>query len=254
MPDPDLPDLTGAVVLVTGGSGGVGGGVACRFAAAGAAVGVAYRSGADRAAAVVAEIEDAGGRAVGLAADVTDRVACDRLVADCRARLGGLDAVVAAAGIQPVADLPGMAVADWRTVLDADATGAFAVLQAAAPALPDGGSVTLVASIEGRRPARGHAHYAAAKAAVIVLARAAAVEYGPRIRVNTVSPGLVSRPGIAADWPDGVARWRAAAPLGELVTADAVGDACVFLASPMARFVTGHDLVVDAGVGALPGW
>jgi len=241
-------------VLVTGASGGVGGGIARRFAAAGAAVAVGYGRGADRAAALVAEIEAGGGRAVALAADVTDPAACTELVAGCRDRLGGLDAVVAAAGIQPVADLAGMGVADWRAVLDADATGPFATLQAAAPVLPEGGSITLVASIEGSRPARGHAHYSAAKAATVMLARAAAVEYGPRIRVNSVSPGLVARPGIAEGWPDGVARWCATAPLAELVTPEAIGDACLFLASPMARCITGHDLVVDAGMAAVPGW
>ncbi|MGI5128696.1 SDR family NAD(P)-dependent oxidoreductase [Pseudonocardia sp. CA-107938] len=246
-------DLNHTVVLVTGASGGIGSAIARRFAAAGAAVGVGYSTGAERARTVVAEIVTNGGRAEALAADVTDPDACDRLVAQCRERLGGLDAVVAAAGVQPVADLPGMPVADWRAVLDADATGPFATLQAAAPVLPDGGSITFVASIEGSRPARGHAHYAAAKAATVMLARAAAVEYGPRIRVNSVSPGLVERPGIADDWPDGVARWRSRAPLGELVSPAAVGDACVFLASPMARAVTGHDLVVDAGMGAT-GW
>jgi NAD(P)-dependent dehydrogenase (short-subunit alcohol dehydrogenase family) len=229
-------------------------GIARRFAAAGAAVGVGYGGGVERAAALVAEIDAAGGRAVALGADVTDPAASADLVAGCRDRLGGLDAVVAAAGIQPVADMVGMGVAEWRAVLDADATGPFVTLQAAAPALSDGGSITLVASIEGSRPARGHAHYAAAKAATRMLARAAAVEYGPRIRVNSVSPGLVARPGIAAEWPDGVARWRAGAPLAELVTPDAVGDACVFLASPMARSVTGHDLVVDAGMAAVAGW
>jgi NAD(P)-dependent dehydrogenase (short-subunit alcohol dehydrogenase family) len=254
VPDPALPDLDGAVVLVTGASGGVGGGIARRFAAAGAAVGVGYGAGADRAAALVADIETSGGRAVALAADVTDPAACAELVAACREHLGGLDAVVAAAGIQPVADLAAMGIADWRAVLDADATGPFVTLQAAAPVLSDGGSITLVASIEGTRPARGHAHYAAAKAATVMLARAAAVEYGPRIRVNSVSPGLVGRPGIADEWPDGVARWRSGAPLSELVTPEAVGDACVFLASTMARCITGHDLVVDAGMAAVSGW
>jgi NAD(P)-dependent dehydrogenase (short-subunit alcohol dehydrogenase family) len=242
------------VVLVTGASGGVGGGIARRFAAAGAAVGVGYGVGADRAAALVAEIETGGGRAVALAADVTDPDSCAELVAGCHERLGGLDAVVAAAGIQPVADLAGMTVAEWRAVLDTDATGSFATLQATAPVLSDGGSITLVASIEGTRPARSHAHYAAAKAATVMLARAAAVEYGPRIRVNSVSPGLVARPGIADEWPDGVARWRSGAPLAELVAPEAVGDACVFLASAMAGSVTGHDLVVDAGMAAVAGW
>ena len=142
-------------------------------------------------------------------------------------------------------------------MLDTNAAGAFATLQAAAAVMGDrgGGSITLVASIEGTRPAVGHAHYAASKAAVIMLARAAAVEYGrPGIRVNRVSPGLVDRLGPGRGWPDGVRRWRRAAPLGRLGEPADVGDACVFLASPMARWITGHDLPVDGGMSAVPGW
>jgi NAD(P)-dependent dehydrogenase (short-subunit alcohol dehydrogenase family) len=129
-------------------------------------------------------------------------------------------------------------------------------VHAAAAALRDtGGSITLIASVEGRRPAPGHAHYASAKAGVIMLARAAALEYGPAgIRVNSVSPGLIDRPGLADQWPDGLSRWQRAAPLGRVGTAAEVGDACVFLASPMAAFITGHDLAVDGGMSAVPGW
>jgi NAD(P)-dependent dehydrogenase (short-subunit alcohol dehydrogenase family) len=86
-------------------------------------------------------------------------------------------------------------------------------------------------------------------------ARAAAQELGRHgIRVNTVSPGLIDRPGLAEDWPDGVNRWTAAVPLGRLGTADDVGDACVFLCSDLARFITGTDLVVDGGVLTNPTW
>jgi 3-oxoacyl-[acyl-carrier protein] reductase len=88
-----------------------------------------------------------------------------------------------------------------------------------------------------------------------MLARAAALEYGlTGIRVNSVSPGLVNRPDLAAAWPDGVRRWRANAPLGRLGEPDDIGDACVFLASPMARWITGIDLPVDGGMSAVPGW
>jgi NAD(P)-dependent dehydrogenase (short-subunit alcohol dehydrogenase family) len=119
----------------------------------------------------------------------------------------------------------------------------------------EGGSITLIASVEGSRPARGHAHYAASKAGVIMLARSAALEYGSAgIRVNAVSPGLVDRDGLAGDWPSGVAAWRRAAPLGRTGTTAEIGDACVFLASPMARWITGHDLVVDGGMSAVPAW
>src|SRR5690606_8888026 len=170
-----LPSLDGTVALVTGASGGIGSCVARRFAEAGAAVVVHHRTGAERAAAVVEEITSAGGRAVAAQADVTDREAVQGLVELAVERFGRLDSVVAAAGVQPVARLAGMPVEAWRAVLHGNATGAFATVQAAAGVLRGrGGSITLIASVEGSRPARGHAHYAAAKAATIMLARAAA--------------------------------------------------------------------------------
>ncbi len=254
--DPSLPALDGTVALVTGGSGGIGSGIALRFAMAGAAVVVHHHTGVDRAQAVVDEIAAAGGRAISAQADVTDPAAATALVELAVARFGRLDAVVAAAGVQPVAELPGMPVEGWREVMDGNATGAFATVQAAAAALRGrGGSITLIASVEGTRPARGHAHYAAAKAATIMLARAAALEYGRYgVRVNSVSPGLVARPGLREDWPDGVEAWERAAPLQRLGARDDVADACVFLASPMARWITGHDLVVDGGMAVVPAW
>ncbi|MCO1659567.1 SDR family oxidoreductase [Pseudonocardia sp. S2-4] len=255
-----MPDLSGTVTLVTGAGGGIGAGIAERFAAAGAAVVAHHRGGtgpaAAKAARVVDRIVEQGGRAVTARADVTDPDACAALVNVAFARFGRLDAVVACAGVQPVTPLTGLDQAGWREVVDANAAGSFATLQAAAARLRGGGgSITLIASIEGTRPAAGHAHYAASKAAVIMLARAAALEYGPSgVRVNSVSPGLVDRAGLESDWADGVARWRGRAPLGRMGEPCDVGDACVFLASPMARWITGHDLVVDGGMSAVPGW
>jgi NAD(P)-dependent dehydrogenase (short-subunit alcohol dehydrogenase family) len=253
--DPALPDLTGTVALVTGGAGGIGAGVAERFAAAGAAVVVHHRDAPERAAAVVEAIGRHGVPAVAARADITDPAACAGLVDAAFERFGRLDSVVACAGVQPVVPLAELDLAGWRQVADVNAAGTFATVQAAVPRLPEGGSITLIASIEGTRPAPGHAHYAASKAAVIMLARAAALEYGVLgVRVNSVSPGLVDRPGLAGDWPDGVARWRSTAPLRRLGEPADIGAACVFLASPMARWITGHDLVVDGGMAAVPGW
>jgi 3-oxoacyl-[acyl-carrier protein] reductase len=135
----------------------------------------------------------------------------------------------------------------------------FACTQAAAEVMRErgggGGTVTHIASIEASAPAALHAHYSASKAAVVMHARSAALEYGPYgIRVNTVSPGLIDREGLAEAWPEGVRRWREAVPTGRLGRPEDVGNACVFLASPLASWVTGHDLVVDGGVTARPTW
>ncbi|MGI5196743.1 SDR family NAD(P)-dependent oxidoreductase [Streptomyces sp. CA-288835] len=258
--------LDGQVALVTGASGGIGRGIALRFAEAGAAVAVHYRTDAEGAREVVGLIEDAGGSAVAMHAELTDEVECRRLVREAADWGGGtLTALVDNAGAQPVQQLPGMTLADWRAVVDANLSSVFACTQAAVEVMREGdgrvrkdgsrGSITHIASIEGTHPAPMHAHYSASKAAVIMHARSAALEYGPYgIRVNTVSPGLIDREGLAEAWPDGVQRWQQAVPTGRLGRPEDVGDACVFLASPLASWITGHDLVVDGGVSARPTW
>ncbi|MFF4604110.1 SDR family NAD(P)-dependent oxidoreductase [Streptomyces sp. NPDC001339] len=266
-----LPDLSGQVVLVTGAAGGIGSGIALRFAAAGAAVVVHHRTGIEAARALVARIEEGGGDALALRADLAVEEECHRLVAEAAGWRGRLTALVNNAGVQPTQELATMSLADWRAVADVNVHSVFACTQAAVAVMREqggqggrgpssrpgagGGSVTHIASIEADRPAPHHAHYCASKAAVVMHARAAALEYGPYgIRVNSVSPGLIARPGLAEDWPEGVRRWEAAAPTGRLGRPEDVGDACVFLASPMASWITGHELVVDGGVSARPTW
>lgn len=248
--------LDGQVALVTGVGGGIGRGIALRFAEEGAAVALHCRTAAGAAREVAARIEDAGGRAVVLRGDLTDEDTCRRVVGEAAEWGGGLDALVNNAGVQPTRELPGMTADEWRAVVDTNLSSVFACTQAAAEVMRGrGGSVTHIASIEGSAPAPLHAHYSASKAAVVMHARAAALEYGPSgIRVNSVSPGLIGREGLEQAWPEGVRRWRAAAPLGRLGRPEDIGDACVFLASRLASWVTGHDLVVDGGVTARPPW
>lgn len=251
--------LEGQVALVTGAGGGIGRGIALRFAEQGAAVALHCRTSVESAREVASLVEDSGGRAVVLQADLTDEDACRRVVREAAEWGDGrLTALVNNAAVQPVRELDGMTASDWRTVVDTNLTSVFACTQAAVEVMRErgeGGSVTHIASIEASAPAPAHAHYCASKAAVVMHARSAALEYGRYgIRVNTVSPGLIDREGLAEGWPEGVERWQRAVPLGRLGRAEDVGDACVFLASPLASWVSGHDLVVDGGVSARPTW
>lgn len=246
-------DLTGQVVLVTGASGGIGAGVVRRFAAAAATVVAGYHHNADSVAALSRESD----RVTAQETDLTSEDAVAELVATVVGEHGRLDSVVNAAGRQPVTPLPRISVDEWRDVLDADLAAAHLLTRAAAEVMADGGggSIVHVASIEATQPAVGHAHYGAAKAGLVAYARAAALEYGGRgVRVNTVSPGLVHRSGLEEQWPEGVRRWQAAAPLQRLGTPEDVANACLYLTSPLASWVTGHNLVVDGGVSAVPTW
>ncbi|MFQ5747747.1 MAG: SDR family NAD(P)-dependent oxidoreductase [Gemmatimonadota bacterium] len=253
IPEPrDLLDFRGQVVVVTGASGGVGAGIARRFASAGADVVVHFRSDADGAERIARAIHEAGCRAVTVRGDLTVAGGAERVVDAAVEELGGLDVLVNNAGAYPLAALLEMTDDEWRAVLDANLTSTFLCTRAAARCMRDrgtGGAIVNIASIEGRNPAPLHAHYNAAKGGVLMLTKAAANELAPHgVRVNSVSPGLIGREGIEAQWPEGVDRWRRACPLERLGRPDDVADACLFLASPAARWITGADLRVDGGV------
>lgn len=247
-PPRDLLDLTGKVVVVTGAGGGIGAGIASRMSAAGASV-VAHTRSSEVAVT---------GKHVVITADLTSEEGPEMVLGTALNAFGRIDGLVNNAGIQPLGKLIDLPESEWRSMIDTNLTAVHRLSQVAAKAMIDGktpGSIVHIASIEGTQPAPLHGHYAAAKAALIMHARAAALEWGSEgIRVNVVSPGLIDRPGLGDDWPEGVQRWLAAAPLGRLGTPEDVGDACVFLCSDLSRWISGANLVVDGGVLTHPTW
>jgi NAD(P)-dependent dehydrogenase (short-subunit alcohol dehydrogenase family) len=255
-PSVDLPEVTslldfaGRVAVVTGAGAGLGQAIARRFAQAGARVIVHYRSSADGADAVVDAI--GASHAVAVQADLSEDDGAAALIARSVEAFGRVDVLVNNAGWYPLNRLLDMTAAEWDAVIVANLRSAFLCTQAFARRVSTqagGGAIVNVTSIEAENPAPMHSHYTAAKAGLAMLTRAAAGELGALgIRVNAIAPGLIWREGIEQAWPDGVQRWLRSAPLGRLGLPEDVADACLFLASPGARWITGASLTVDGGV------
>ena len=240
------------VALVTGANSPIGAAIARRLAAAGAQVVLGAHRETNRVKPLAADLG-----APMLVADLADPSSAKRLVDETIEVAGQLDVLVNNAALQTVEPLASTTAEAWDEVLDTNLRATHLMMRAALGPLSgnDGGAVVNVASVEAHQPAAGHGHYAVSKAGLVMLTRAAALEYGPAgVRVNSVSPGLIDDGSLAERWPDGVERWLAAAPLRRIGTPGDVADAVIFLASPMARWVTGADLVVDGGILAVPTW
>lgn len=257
--------LDGQVAVVTGGSSGLGRGIALLYAQAGASVVVNYHSGEDAAQEVVRQIEAAGGRAFAQKADVSQQADVEAMFARAVETYGGVDVLVANSGIQKDAAIGDMTLDDWRRVIDTNLTGQFLCAQAAVRLFRRQGDrghskaigkIVHMSSVHEVIPWAGHVNYAASKGGVMLLMKSLAQEVAPeRIRVNSIAPGAI-RTAInkAATEGEAAERLLKLIPYRRIGVAEDVARAALFLASDMADYVTGTTLFVDGGMTLYPGF
>jgi len=256
-------DLTGQVAIVTGASSGLGRASAIAFAKAGAKVAVNYNSSADKARAVVEEIEQAGGKAFACEADTSDEAAVLKLFDETVARFGGVDIVFANAGMQKDAPYAELSLEDWKRVIDVNLTGQFLVSREAVRRFRTQGDrgvsraigkILFMSSVHEVIPWAGHANYAASKGGSGMLMRTLAQEVaGDRIRVNGIAPGAIATE-INADATADQDKLLELIPYARIGDPDDVARAALFLASDAADYIVGSTLTIDGGMSLYPGF
>ena len=243
--------LAGKVALVTGGSRGIGAGIAKRLAADGASVALTYSKAADAAASVVKDIEKAGGKALAIQADGADDVAAKNAVDQTVAAFGHLDILVNNAGTAIPKPFEEATREELDHVIDLNLRGVFFATQAALKHLKEGGRIIMIGSSVGERNMTpGLAAYAATKGAVKIFTQGLSREVGVRgITVNNIQPGPIDTDlnPAAGDWSKPQIALTALKRYG---TVDEVAALVAFVAGPEASYITGANLTVDGGTNA----
>jgi 3-oxoacyl-[acyl-carrier protein] reductase len=239
--------LTGRTVLVTGGTKGIGKGIARVFVRAGANVVVVGR-GAEAGEAAAAEL---GSRAAFVSADVGVAADCERMAAETVERFGGIDVLCANAGVFPDAKLEDMTEADIDAIFATNVKGTMLSVKACMGALEGSGHgrVVLTSSITG--PITGYpgwCHYGATKAAQLGFLRTAAIELAPKgITINAVMPGNIETEGLDELGPEYRQAMESSIPQKKLGKVEDIGYAALFFATDEAGYITGQSIVVDGG-------
>ncbi|SDU98402.1 glucose 1-dehydrogenase [Pseudomonas mucidolens] len=256
--------LDNQVALVTGASSGIGAGAAKALAEAGAAVVLNYHSQAAPAEALATQINQAGGRAIAIGADVSNEAEVERLFAQTLEAFDHLDILVANSGLQKDAAIANMSLDDWNTVIGVNLTGQFLCARAALrifnrQGLRPGvsraaGKIIHMSSVHQLIPWAGHVNYAASKGGVEMLMRSLAQEVSEqRIRVNGIAPGAI-RTAINRDATQGDAEQALLKliPYARVGDVEDVANAVVWLASDASDYVVGSTLFIDGGMSLYP--
>lgn len=238
-------DFAGRSVLITGGTKGIGRVVAETFLAAGADVTVCARSDSD------APIEGGGRRARFLPVDVRDADAVRDMVGAAAAAMGRLDVLVNNAGGSPDADAATVSPRFVDKIVALNLLAPFYVAQASNAVMQQqetGGSIVNIGSVSAHDPQPGTAAYSAAKAGLLVLTKALALEWAPKVRVNHITTGLIRTDAAASVYgADGGAAVTRTLPIGRMAVPSDIAGACLFLGGPLSAYVNGADLAVHGG-------
>lgn len=245
-------------VLITGGSVGIGRQAALDFAAQGACVTINYRSAEEDAAQTLSLIEKAGGKGFMLKADLSDSAQAEAMVRAAALLMGGLDVLVNNAGVTrfiPFPDLDAVTAEDWSFLYQTNVESIFFCSRAANKIMQeqeDGGCIINLASVSGMLPRGSSIPYAVSKSAIIHLTKCLSQVMAPKVRVNSVSPGVVTQTRWNAENPafDPAAQQSGAAnvPLKRLAVPEDIAAAILFLASDAASYITGVNLPVEGGM------
>ena len=237
--------LSGRRILITGAASGMGAGIARLFASEGAALALLDRNG-DGVMAVAAELGQPG-----WACDVADRAGVNAIVAEAGARLGGLDGLVNAAGILDITPFVDLDPDSWDRMFAVNVTGPFNVVKAALALLGKADMATIVniASVSALMPMPGTAGYSSSKAALAMFTKSIAMDLGPRIRANSICPGVIKTEMTRYLWENAEHTERAAdrVALKRLGEVDDVARAALFFSCEDSGFTTGTELPVDGG-------
>ena len=244
----DPLDFRGKVVLVTGGAKGVGRGITRRFLECGANVVICGRQAPER-------LPSGGGKqAVFMQCDVRDLEQLEQLIGNVLKFFGRLDVLVNNAGGAPFAEAATASPRFSESIVRLNLLAPLNLCQLANRVMQEqaeGGAIVNICSVSATRPSPGTAAYGAAKAGLLNLTRSLAVEWAPKVRVNAVTAGLILTEQAELHYGDAQqqAQVSATVPLGRLAEPDDIGDTCLYLASPLARYVSGADLMVHGGGG-----